>query len=643
MTTGVFGYVPEGEDTFLSLFSHRYDYIYASHPEPYDRPQWQTESRHPLSDRLFYQGAHLYGVRFGQQTRYCLLDIDAGSPYHPHQDPLAISRIVAALEPLGLVSYVACTSSYSQGLHLYFPFETAQHSWQLSVAVTALLQSQGLSCKPGQLEVFPNSKLYVLNGTPNLFNAHRLPLQAGSYLLNSQLEPVPGGKDTFVWQWSQCQQRNHVETKTIAQLIKQIKRRRHQVSERADKFVNDLTAEIEAGWTGKGQTNYLLGRITMRCYIFHHVLHGGLPLSGEALVREIVAISVALPGYREWCNHQHEIYQRAEDWARCIENSRYFPYGTQQGKYNAKKTNSPNSKKPQVTGDDLEVSWNQQRSQIAQHKIQAAMAELVTLGQLPQTATARFQKLLTYGIGGSTLYKYKPLWHPSLWKTPQTPQPSLEKGACAMATPAAVPHPPSLFPTEDRNPSQDKVLGSSEGALEGVAGRNYGQQHEPPDGRRAWRQLFAGLKQRQAEQKASRQAAAEVARSPQTAQQALAIRENQQLMAQRMQDYLRSGDPILMKEVLNWVTQQERYCLWQLSPEFPLDWEDVSFRDQRLEGFIEMFRALWILRWTSADMRESLQAQFGQTAIAGMSFADLQAWGQSLQQLMVEAARSPAS
>ncbi|PZV10009.1 MAG: hypothetical protein DCF22_17575, partial [Leptolyngbya sp.] len=98
--------IQEWEDTFLSLFPHRHDYIWAEHPQPTAKPAWQTESRHPLSDRLILQGSYLYGVRFGPKTNYLLFDIDSGSLYHPRRDPFAIPRLVAALEGLGLVSHI---------------------------------------------------------------------------------------------------------------------------------------------------------------------------------------------------------------------------------------------------------------------------------------------------------------------------------------------------------------------------------------------------------------------------------------------------------------------------------------------------------------------------------------------------------
>ena len=34
----------------------------------------------------------------------------------------------------------------------------------------------------------------------------------------------------------------------------------------------------------------------------------------------MVEFAINLPGYREYCRHQHEIEKRCRDWARSIEN-----------------------------------------------------------------------------------------------------------------------------------------------------------------------------------------------------------------------------------------------------------------------------------------------------------------------------------
>jgi hypothetical protein len=559
-------YVPEKEDAFLALFPHRYDYLYAPHPEPGDRPPWQTESRYPLSDRLIHQGAYLYGVRFGAKTQYCLLDIDQGSAYHPHGDPLALQRIYGALEPLGIVSGILCTSSYSGGLHLYFPFEEAQASWQIGAVVTALLENRGFRCRPGQLEVFPNPRLYSGEDSPTLFNGHRLPLQLGSYLLNDDLEPIASQPHHFAQQWRICQQRNLVQRRQIERLLKQQQRSRHRLSQRADKFLNDLNAEIEMGWTGSGQTNYLLGRITLRTYIFHHVLHGGGPLAGVALADEIVAIATQLPGYRQWCRHQEEITTRAAEWARCVENSHYFPYGTGQGKYKPSKSkpkgthtanvanvangeSSPSAES--TTEPNIEQNWNQQRAWAAQQKIQNQVAQLWRAHQWPSTATARFKILVSYGIGGSTLYKYKHLWHPSLWKTPQPPPTFCEGVEDATASPASSTTPTSLLSATARNPLPDQEYSDLDIAPAPPADRNFAPDCSPEiGGPLRWPRLLRQIKAAQQQQRATLSA------QKQTQWQDKAVRDRQRHQ-QRMGAYLRSRDPILMGEGLQWLLQQD--------------------------------------------------------------------------------------
>lgn len=388
-------------EPFFSLFPHRFDYIYAPHPEPGISPAWQTETRHPLTDRLLEQGSFLYGVRFGKQAQYCLLDIDKGSPYHPATDPFAIQRIVAALEPIGLTDYLACTSSYSGGLHLYFPFQTPQNTWELGAAITALLETAGLTVKPGLLETFPNRKGYSIQAKPSLFNAHRLPLQAGSYLLNRDLEPVWSDCHRFVQQWQTLQQQNEIISGSLKRVLKR-QRKTYQISGKAAKFLNDLNTEIELGWSDHGQTNYLLGRIAMRTYVFHHILESSAPLEGQALIDQIVSISRSLPGYEQWCQHQHEIEHRASEWAHCVENSHYFHYGS---KPQSAQVSTPDSAAPSL-------SWNQQQSQAARDRIKQAIANLLDQNALPVQASARFKILTNAGIGGGSLYRHKDLWHP---------------------------------------------------------------------------------------------------------------------------------------------------------------------------------------------------------------------------------------
>ena len=202
--------------------------------------------------------------------------------------------------------------------------------------------------------------------------------------------------------WQFTQQRNSLDTKTLDRILKAARRRQFRVTGKADKFLNDLNAEIEQGWTGSGQTNRLLGRIAMRSYIFGHVLYSDTPLEGNALSRDIVTTAQALPGYADWCQHQHEVERRAQDWMHAIEQSHYFHYGTD------KRPVALSSDQP----DDQGPSWNQQQEAAARGRIQQAIANLLEQAALPSGITERFDALVTYGLSGTTLYRHRDLWHP---------------------------------------------------------------------------------------------------------------------------------------------------------------------------------------------------------------------------------------
>lgn len=405
-------------------------------------------------------------------TRYALLDIDSGSRYHPRNNSQGIDHVLRALEPLGLVSYVACTSSYSGGLHLYFPFDIPQNSQRLAHAIKGRLQQTGIALMAGQLELFPNPRPYsnISAKTAAQFNGHRLPLQPGSYLLNDDFHPIWTSQERFTSHWGHCSAQNDVTAAGIRRALNQ-QRRQYVVSGKANKFLNDLNAEIEPGWTGPSQTNHLLGRIALRCYVFSHILSGGPPLSGRTLTDAIVAIATALPGYTDWCQHQQEIYQRAEDWARCVEASKYYPYGL--GKRPAEKP---------VETAEAKRNWNQEQFLKTADKIKAAMADLGQIG-LPDTATARFKALLTYGIGGGSLYRHKNLWHPDCVVTPveccdskrngediydPKPEAGLESST---GLPTALDSTPSFLPSTGGNLPDSKA---SSAAVQHLTGGNFG-------------------------------------------------------------------------------------------------------------------------------------------------------------------------
>lgn len=474
---------------------------------------------------MIEQGNYLYGVRFGKETNYALLDIDRHSAYHPAQDPFAIRRILAALEELGIVHGLIVSSSYSGGIHIYLPFTEAQKSGSLALAIATLVELKGFKVAPGQLEIFPDPKPYIANTQPQLYNGHRLPLQSGSYLLNEEWEPVHSSRSEFVRRWQFCQNQNDVTEDTVQQILKRYQRRKYRISAKATKFLNDLHDEVELGWTDHGQTNRLLGRIALREYIFGHILAGIPPLEGDDLVKQIVKVAVDLPGYEEWCRHQHEIYERAEEWARSVERSRYFHYG------------SPSSTLSTLKGEGTEnqLTWNQQQSLTAREKIQRAIAEMIDAGTLPDQATARCQALIKYHVSPSTLYRHRDLWHPNHFEEPPIqpveipPAPPELLNSIRAQEGESARTAINLLLSDGCNSLQDKDLSSSEESQQGKGCNVHDEQSS-----------FLGMEQGETYQNAIKN------------QKRIRLEEAQKRHIERMQWYLDSGDPILMAEALTW-------------------------------------------------------------------------------------------
>ena len=170
------------------------------------------------------------------------------------------------------------------------------------------------------------------------------------------------------------------------------------------KFKKDLEIMIAEGWTNCGQTNFLLGKIAAYGMIFTE--H-----EGEELADYIARTARSCDGYREYCNHQHDIERRARDYAKSAERY-YWKPGTprkRSGTYqqNFCKTSNPNH--------------NQEIAETAQSRILGGLKNLLQAGiNLTVTGIVAFRDALReeirklYGVkvSISTLMKYRCLWHP---------------------------------------------------------------------------------------------------------------------------------------------------------------------------------------------------------------------------------------
>jgi hypothetical protein len=409
---------------FCRIFNHPWNFIVAPVPEPGRSPSWRTENRYPLQPRnlweLYKNPDILVGLRFGHKTSYALIDIDRGSPYHPKNNPENFRLVLRAAEEIGLCRYTLIQSSDSGGLHVYFFLPEPVPSFGVACALKFALSDGGCQLKQGELELFPNVKAYNKN-KPTDYNGHRLPLQAGSWLLDTDLTPVTNDIETFLdWaDFDAAQQDMEVLLDAIATATARQKATSYNrsASGNAQEWKRHLETRMEQGWTGSEQTNDLLKDFV--CY--GRVWMG---LSGEALIDYVVAIATNAPGYEQYCSHQQEIRQRAAQWVHSTEaNQFYTPYCSIPPRLATYRETYNNVSNPDAANNIIAFRnpINEERRAQAHERIKNARAHMETTNTLPLTATARAKALVAtikelFGVTVShkTLYKssYLVLWHP---------------------------------------------------------------------------------------------------------------------------------------------------------------------------------------------------------------------------------------
>jgi hypothetical protein len=409
---------------FCQIFNHPWNSIVAPVPEPGQSPSWHTQNRYPLQPRnlweLYKNPSFLVGLRFGPETRYALIDIDRGSPYHPENNSENFRLVLQAAEEIGLCRHTLVQSSNSGGLHVYFFLPEPVSSFGVACALKFALSDSSCQLKQGELELFPNVKPYNKN-KPTDYNGHRLPLQSGSCLLDANLQPVTNDLSRFL-DWADVDAAEQdmealLEASAAATARQKATSYNRSASGNAQEWKRHLETRMEQGWTGSEQTNDLLKDFV--CY--GRVWMG---LSGEALIDYVVAIATNAPGYEQYCSHQQEIRQRAAQWVHSTEaNQFYTPYCSIPPRLATYRETYNNVSNPDAANNIIPFRnlINEERRAQAHERIKNAIAHMEITNTLPLTATARAKALVAtikelFGVTVShkTLYKssYLVLWHP---------------------------------------------------------------------------------------------------------------------------------------------------------------------------------------------------------------------------------------
>ena len=405
-------------------------------------PDWLTNTAHPLATgeliRLYNDIEELIGVGFGSLTKYAMFDIDCASQYHPRNNPHKFREILNSLESVGLVRYIVLQSSWSGGIHIYFPLPKDCQTYHIAATLQTTLIDAGFGIATGQLEIFPNCKSYAKQqGEYIHYKRHRLPLQpeSGSWLLEDDglnpqliLDTTAAQLAAFIEQWEMAAagQDMALLNRKLPQLYAKYKQQKNRFkyqsheekTKKAKAWETSLDLSIAIGWTDYGQTYSLLPKFLAKGVVF-------LKLTGEALAEWMHKAITTAPGYGQYCRHQHQMSKIIQSWIKTNDRTQYYsPYRSKPSRNQPYPFGDPKLvKKPQSKPNPA----NKKTADLALHRIRTAYACLIDqltpdlkIEDLKEMIREQMKKIFNQTCSNSTLTKYKNIWHPKYRNNPNT-------------------------------------------------------------------------------------------------------------------------------------------------------------------------------------------------------------------------------
>jgi hypothetical protein len=392
----------ENSEKFLEIFAYRWEWIYAESLTEKGKASWKTINKRAwkfskarelplvLTDEklleVWKSEKEVVGVGFGKQTKYLMLDIDAGSPYHPSKGN-ELREIKGELEDIGLISSFAVQSSNSGGIHLYYPLSVEVGSYALAKTVAEHLTAAGYEVANGKLEIFPNKKTLGNKEDPTTwtqYQRHRLPLQQGSVVLDADYEPDSSMLEVFIKRWEFCASSQNYDELCVAIYGKKSYKSFTGISAGLQPIKAEYEELLKNGFTTPHQTNDILIQLGRQT----RILEG---LGGIELRDRLIEVVTGLPNYEKYCQHQEEIETRCQDIARWAERQ-HKPAGSK-GK---------ESEPLPPPGKN-----NDEKKQDAMERIQQALEEVQTIKEVFISKTSFLKAIAKIAKSSmSTLVKY---------------------------------------------------------------------------------------------------------------------------------------------------------------------------------------------------------------------------------------------
>ena len=319
---------------------------------------------------------YVVGKRFNGHTSYLMLDIDRDSQYHPSHSAEQFSDLIGTCEDIGLVRPLLIRSSNSNGLHI-FPLGEQLPTWKAAKRLQDHLTQHGFEMATGQLELFPNPKA---NGSR--YHGHRLPLQHGSCLLSSDLEPFSDQPADFIRAWELAGTANDFELYQRSTAPRPIKKE----TQKPGTHINERPP---IRWTAPGQSNTILRQLA----------NWGYERLGLATVPELntwmQATVPTLEGYNQFTSNDTKRDIEQSNWCERWAKSRI----RRGGKIILSERADLNEARHQDAVKRLKEAVKNAGSQ-----------EFATLRAAREFLILKSKELFGIGFSIQTLEKLKPLW-----------------------------------------------------------------------------------------------------------------------------------------------------------------------------------------------------------------------------------------
>ncbi len=283
-------------------------------------------------------------IAMPNQAMAACIDVDINSRYHPANDGEGIETVKNALAEIGLIEALEFQSSFSTGMHLWYPLPAATKSWELANAIEDACRAKNLEIRDGVLELRPNRRNLDSN-----FKLIRAPLSGeGNALWLGDIGCLEES-DVAILRHSFNSAANYnslmplQEKPAIVACSSSITRSKKSSNHKLEFY----KCRLADGFSGPGQTQ----EISLAALIVARMAEG--VGSVHLLRKRLIELVTSAPGFRQYCDHQKE-----------IESGRFWSEATLK-------------KQLQFSPADYEKSWrkihNEKRAREAAQKAQKAI------------------------------------------------------------------------------------------------------------------------------------------------------------------------------------------------------------------------------------------------------------------------------